>query len=1289
MAADTMSEKPSYDELATKIAWLEQQVLLGQQLEHKVREQETALRESEEKFRLLFERTPLSYQSLDAEGLFLEVNQAWLETLGYTRDEVIGRSFADFLHPDWVAHFRENFPRFKDIGEILGVEFEMLKKDGSTILVSFNGKIGKDRQGNFLQTHCIFNNISERRQAEVMLAESEERYRAIFEQAAVGIVNTDLDGLYLRVNQMFAEFVGYSEEELLRMNFKSITHPDDLPADLAVMDGRTAGSHKLVSRDKRYIRKDGSIVWGNLSTTLMVDKSGNPTMFLGIVQNIHARKMAEEALRESEHRHRIIFENSPLGMIRFDPEGTIIDCNEKFVELMGSTREKLIGFNGARHSNPKMQDAIKKALAGAVSVYEDFYTSVTGGKTIFLREIFNPVTPECVPSAVIATLEDCTQRHLAEEVIERRILSLTQPLEDASEILFDDLFNINDIQRLQDEFAKATGVASIITRTDGTPITKPSNFTRLCRDVIRTTEKGLANCHQSDAALGRLSTEGPLVQVCMSGGLWDAGAGISVGGHHIANWLIGQVRDVHQSEEKIRRYAHEIGADEEDVVRAFREVPTMTKEHFEEIAMALFTLANRLSSTAYQNVQQARFITDIKQAQEKLKESENRLRFAIEGANDGLWDANPATGETYFSPRSYEILGYSPADTADVVIDWKSLVHPDDFDLTRDCLVAHFKKQHPVLRVEHRLRMKNGEWKWILSRGKVVEWDENGRALRLTGTLTDITERKLIEKTQMFLLECGLPTADEDFFLALARYLAELLEMDYVCIDRLEGNRLSARTVAIYHDGRFEDNVTYTLQDTPCGDVVGKSICCFATDVRHLFPRDAILQEMMAESYAGTTLWDSQGRPIGLIAVIGRRPLTNPHLAESILKLVAIRAAGELERRDTEAEKANLQTQLMQAQKMESVGRLAGGVAHDFNNMLGVILGHVEMAEEQVSVIDPLFEDLKEIKKAAQRSADLTRQLLAFARKQTVSPKVLDLNETVAGLFKMLRRLIGEDIDLAWLPGQGLWQVKIDPTQVDQILANLVVNARDAIDGVGKITIETDNATLDEEYCLDHMGFVPGDYVMLSISDNGCGMAQEVREHLFEPFFTTKEVGQGTGLGLATIYGIVKQNGGFIYVYSEPEEGTTFKIYLPRHIGKAGAVGRGVMTEALPQGRETILLVEDEPANLQLGKRMLEHMGYRVLAAGTPGAALRLAEEHAGEIHLLLTDVVMPEMNGRDLARRLISLYPDIKRLFMSGYTANVIAHHGVLDEGVHFIQKPFSRAELSQKVREALDRTM
>jgi CheY-like chemotaxis protein len=334
----------------------------------------------------------------------------------------------------------------------------------------------------------------------------------------------------------------------------------------------------------------------------------------------------------------------------------------------------------------------------------------------------------------------------------------------------------------------------------------------------------------------------------------------------------------------------------------------------------------------------------------------------------------------------------------------------------------------------------------------------------------------------------------------------------------------------------------------------------------------------------------------------------------------------------------------------------------------------------------PLHADLEQIRTAANHAADLTRQLLAFARKQTVAPKVLDLNKTVTSMLKMLQRLIGENIHINWQPDANLWPIKVDPSQIDQILTNLCINARDAISDVGKMTIETGKCSFDEDYCAAYTGFLPGEYVLLAVSDNGCGMDKETLSHLFEPFYTTKDVGKGTGLGLATVYGIVRQNNGIINVYSEPDKGTTFRIYLPRHVGKTGQVQTRGPVEADSRGHETILLVEDDSSILEMTKRMLEKQGYTVLSASTPGAAIRLALERSGEIHLLMTDVVMPEMNGRDLAKNLLSLYPHLKRLFMSGYTADVIAHRGVLDEGVYFIQKPFSIKKLASKVREVLD---
>ncbi len=515
--------------------------------------------------------------------------------------------------------------------------------------------------------------------------------------------------------------------------------------------------------------------------------------------------------------------------------------------------------------------------------------------------------------------------------------------------------------------------------------------------------------------------------------------------------------------------------------------------------------------------------TERKRAQEALQESENRLRFALEGANDGIWDVSLSTGKTYLSPRGCEILGYGEDELGEVVKVWSDLVHPDDLQPTRERLQAHLDGATANFEVEQRLRTKSGDWKWISTRGKVAERDAEGVAVRITGTHSDLTRQK------------------------------------------------------------------------------------------------------------------------------------------------------------------ELEAQLQQAQKMESVGVLAGGVAHDFNNMLSVILGHTFLA---ISDPDPaqLQLSLDEIRKAAERSADLTRQLLAFARKQTIVPRVLDLNQTVAGMLKMLQRLVGEGINIHWQPERDLWLLKMDPSQIDQLLANLCVNARDSIADIGKVAVETGSQVLDESYCAHHLGCQPGEYVRLSVTDDGCGMSKETLSRIFEPFFTTKGVGKGTGLGLSTVYGIVKQNGGFIDVYSEPGLGTSFHIYLPRHRGEAEPAATEHAAQPTPQGLETVLLVEDELAILTLTEKILTKLGYRVLSANSAGEALRIALTHQGEIGLLITDVVMPEMNGKELAINLQSKHRQLKTLYISGYTAEAIAHHGVLDEGVHFLQKPFSVPGLGAKVREVLD---
>jgi signal transduction histidine kinase/ActR/RegA family two-component response regulator len=406
--------------------------------------------------------------------------------------------------------------------------------------------------------------------------------------------------------------------------------------------------------------------------------------------------------------------------------------------------------------------------------------------------------------------------------------------------------------------------------------------------------------------------------------------------------------------------------------------------------------------------------------------------------------------------------------------------------------------------------------------------------------------------------------------------------------------------------------------------------------------------------------------------------ISNARLLQSALKELN-------ERERAEAALRRSEEQLRQAQKMEAIGRLSGSVAHDFNNLLSVILSYSDLVLSELKAVDPLRADVESIKKAGENAADLTHQLLAFSRQQVLAPRIVDLNATLVESERMLRRLIGEDIEFVTHYARSVSRVKVDPGQVDQVLLNLVINARDAMPDGGKLTIETKDVMLDEEYVDEHLGVVGGAHVMLAVSDTGFGMDKQTQARIFEPFFTTKELGKGTGLGLSTVFGIVKQSQGHIWVYSEPGGGTTFKVYLPVCEGVEIEVHEAIAPTTL-QGTETVLLVEDQEDVRRVAHAILRRYGYHVIEARNAGEALLSCERHPRTIHLLLTDVVMPQLSGRELAERLLAIRPEMKVLYMSGYTENVIVHHGILDSGLAYLQKPIVPEGLARRVREVLD---
>ena len=470
--------------------------------------------------------------------------------------------------------------------------------------------------------------------------------------------------------------------------------------------------------------------------------------------------------------------------------------------------------------------------------------------------------------------------------------------------------------------------------------------------------------------------------------------------------------------------------------------------------------------------------------------------------------------------------------------------------------------------------------------------------------------------------------------------------------------------------------------DCLCGQAASRSELVYAGDLdeRHTHTCGGMVPH---GHYSVPLVYKDQVIGVFTVLLAAGHPYTQAEA--DFLTDVANTLAGIVVRSRTEEQRARAEEQLNKVQRLEAVGRLAGGVAHDFNNLLSVIITYAGFALEDLRRTDPMRADLEEVQRAGQRAAELTRQLLAFSRKQVLEPEVLDLNEVVGGIEAMLRRLLGEDIDIVVHTADGLGRVEADPGQIEQVIMNLAVNARDAMPSGGKLTIETANVELDQDYANGRVGVKPGRYVQLVVSDTGCGMDDQTLARVFEPFFTTKGQDRGTGLGLATVYGIVKQSGGNIWVYSEPDRGTSFKVYLPRVDAPATAAKRPTAPQ-VAAGDETVLVVEDEVAVRRAAERILSRAGYQVLAAANGGEALLLCERHDGTIDLLLTDVVMPQMSGRELAERLAEIRPGLRTLYMSGYTDNAIVHHGVLDPGTRFISKPFSVADLTRKVREVLD---
>ena len=681
--------------------------------------------------------------------------------------------------------------------------------------------------------------------------------------------------------------------------------------------------------------------------------------------------------------------------------------------------------------------------------------------------------------------------------------------------------------------------------------------------------------------------------------------------------------------------------------------PDGTMRHLHAIGRGLTDAAGK----ALKYYGTAQDVTEEKEAEERLEavvhqleHQTQRLQDIVDKIPGVVWEAaispDGKRTTTFLSDHVEKLLGYSVEEWTASPDFGKKVMHPDDRDRVERELQALLQNSEDSSPIEFRWISKDGSPRWVQSKVAAIR-DANGTAVGLRGVTVDITERKKAEAT--------VRESERQYRLLFESNPIPMWVYDLETLRFLEVN-----DAAINHYGYSRDEF----------------IAMKITDIRSKEESELLLKEVAAIEgpMSGAKVWrhrKKDGREI-FVEVTAHSLDFEGHDARLVL-------ANDISERQV------LEDQLRQAQKMEAIGVLAGGIAHDFNNLLTVINGYADLILLGAPEDSPFLRNLQDIREAGERAADLTRQLLAFSRKQVLDPKILDLAAVVSNLERMLKRIIGENIDFRTIVDEDLRHVNADPGQIEQILMNLVVNARDAMPHGGKLTIEVHNVELDDEYARRHISVKPGRYVMLAVSDTGTGMDEATKQRIFEPFFSTKQMGHGTGLGLSMIYGIVKQSGGNIWVYSEPGRGSTFKVYLPSVDSEITRSSENSVNTHL-RGAETILLVEDEDLVRKLTKDILELFGYQVLTSANGAEALGLCGTLGDTIDLLITDVIMPGMSGRELAQKIHLDFPDMKVLYISGYTDDAIVHQGIIDADAHFVQKPFRNDVLLQKVRELLD---
>ena len=1192
---------------------------------------ESILRESEEKFRSIVENSHVGIVIVDEVFKVIYANDQLVKIFGYPLDEFINKDFRLLLEGDNKDLLIDHYIR-RQRGEKVPLRYEAVlkRKNGETCFVEVISNVTVSSSGK-KKTIVQFLDITERKIWEKALSESENKFRQLFQNANDSIYLWEMQedgkiGHCLEVNDKGCEILGYSREELLQLDGQDIaSKKNGVPLSLVISQIEKNGNSAF---EMTYQTKAHRQVPVEINSHIF--KLNGKKVVLSIARDIAERKRSETALLESENRFRTVFNSAGMGIALLDARDKFIQANQAFQKMLGFSEDELKKVKFYELSHPEDVPAVKKIFnqnSRNENIQFEKRFIRKDRKIVWSYVTLSPILDESKQLVYhIAMIEDISERKLTEEALKKKSDQQEQLLKIASNLT--ESLNLTDVLTRIGHGARkmlrANSCTIYLLEPDGKTLWPMVALDPKYEKEILSTPIMVDDSFTGQSVKARR-------------GLIFNSAGQMEAGHQIPG----------TPEEE----------DENIIVAPFiadeKILGALCLNRYEELFLeedlaltetfAIYAATALKNSKAHSDLQ--REIQERRQVEKALIDSEEKFRNLAEQSPNMIFII-VKNKIIYVNEKCSEIMGYSRNELYDPNFDFKKLVVTDSIAKLEENFITHLHNQDlPPL--EYTLLTKSAKRIEVIISTRLIEFQEVEAIL---GIVTDITERKNTE--------LALRKSEEKY----RRFFEEDLTGDYISTQ--DGQLLACNNAFLKIFG-FKSKEE-ALQ----------------ANVTQLYPKEEDRQafiELLCKKkkleYHEMELKRFDGKPVYVIANMTGRFDQQGNLQEIQGYLF------------DNTERKVLEQQFRQAQKMEAVGRLAGGVAHDFNNLLTIITGYSDLILHRLPKIDPTIRDIKQIKQASEKAARLTNQLLAFSRRQVLQPKLVNLNSIVMDINKMLRRLIGEDIELILILDPNLGVIKADPGQIEQVIMNLVVNARDAMPTGGKLTIETGNVLLERDYLHKHIAVQPaGNYITLSVADSGNGMDDETLGHIFEPFFTTKEHGKGTGLGLSTVYGIIKQSEGFIWVNSEPGKGSSFRIYFPRIWEEISEDTPPPKSSKSLKGQETILLVEDEAMVRKLAVRILTENGYQVLEASRGEIALEISKNYKQPINLMITDIVMPGMSGKKLAQEIKQDRPDLKVLYISGYTDEIISQQGYIDQEVNFLQKPFLPEKFLLQVREILD---